>query len=52
MLIEKLENKYRISEFESLESLFEDKINNFYLPSIVSRVKEYLKAVESDTSKE
>jgi len=52
MLVEKLENRYRISEFDSLENLFEDKINNFYLPSIVSRVKEYMKAIESDSKKE
>lgn len=49
MLIESQENAYRISEFETLEKLFEDKINNFYLPSIVGRVKEYLKALEKES---
>lgn len=46
MLVDSSENKYKISEFETLESLFEDKINNFLLPSIVNRVKEYLKELE------
>ncbi len=46
MLVEKQENKYRVSEFESLEGIFEEKINNFLLPSIVGRVKEYLKELE------
>ncbi|MFC1686299.1 hypothetical protein ACFLZZ_04760 [Nanoarchaeota archaeon] len=48
MIVESSENKYRIAEFESLEKLFEDKINNFLLPSIVSRVKEYLKELEKN----
>ncbi len=47
MLVESIGNEYRITEFESLEKLFEEKIESFYLPSIVSRIKEYLKAVES-----
>jgi len=46
MLIEKQENKYRIAEFESMVEIFEDKIKNFLLPSIVSRIKEYLGVLE------
>jgi len=46
MLIEKIDNKYRMSEFESLSEIFEEKITNFYVPSIISRIKEYLKALE------
>ena len=46
MLVESSENKYKVAEFESLENLFEEKINNFLLPSIVGRVKEYLQALE------
>ena len=47
MLVESKGNNYQITEFESLEKLFDEKIENFYLPSIVARVKEYLKAVEN-----
>jgi hypothetical protein len=46
MLVEKAENKYRISEFQSLEKVFEEKITNFYVPSITARIKEYLKELE------
>jgi hypothetical protein len=46
MLVEKAENKYRISEFESLSNVFEEKVSNFLVPSITSRIKEYLKELE------
>ena len=46
MLIEKIDNKYRMSEFESLSSIFEEKITNFYVPSIINRIKEYLQELE------
>lgn len=51
MIVESSENKYKIAEFESLENLFEEKINNFLLPSIVGRVKDYLKALEGESEK-
>jgi len=47
MLVEKAENKYRIAEFESLSKIFDEKITNFYVPSIIERIKEYLKALEN-----
>ncbi len=40
-LVEKIKNSYRISEFENLGIIFEEKIEKFYLKSIVDRVKEY-----------
>jgi len=46
LIVEKNENNYRLSEFESLSKIFDEKIKNFYLPSIVSRIKEYLDALE------
>ena len=46
MLVEKSENKYRIAEFESLSKIFDEKITNFYVPSIIDRIKEYLKELE------
>ena len=46
MLAEKVGNKYRMSEFESLSAIFEEKITNFYVPSIINRIKEYLAELE------
>lgn len=42
MLIDKAENKYRISEFSSLSELFENKIEKFLIPQTIDRIKEYL----------
>ena len=49
-LIETNANLYRISEFAPLTELFDEKIEKFLLRSIVSRVKEYLKAVDAEFS--
>ena len=46
MLIEKNNNNYRINEFESLSNIFEEKIEKFFIPSIISRIKEYLAEIE------
>jgi len=45
-LIEKVKNNYRITEFENLINTFEEKIEKFYLKSILERVKEYFKAIK------
>lgn len=45
-LVEKVKNSYRISEFEDLDIIFEEKIEKFYLKSIVERVKEYFQSVK------
>jgi len=44
-LVEKIKNSYRITEFEDLNIIFEEKIEKFYLKSIVDRVKEYFENV-------
>ncbi|MDP6600100.1 MAG: hypothetical protein QF798_01550 [Candidatus Woesearchaeota archaeon] len=44
-LVEKIKNSYRINEFEELSIIFEEKIEKFYLKSIVDRVKEYFNNV-------
>jgi DNA-binding transcriptional ArsR family regulator len=49
-LIETNANLYRISEFANLSELFDEKIEKFLLRSIVGRVKEYLKAVDTEFS--
>ena len=43
-LVEKVKNSYRIDEFEDLNVIFEEKIERFYLKSIVDRVKEYFES--------
>lgn len=46
LIVEKRLNAYRITEHSSLHEVFEDKIEKFLLPSINSRIREYLKRVE------
>lgn len=45
-LIEKVDSKYRISEFEDLEVIFNDKIEKYFLDNILARVKDYFNAVK------
>lgn len=45
-IAEKLKNDYRITEFEELHNLFEQKVEEFLIKNIVSRVKEYFQAVK------
>ncbi len=45
-LVEKIANKYRINENAKLTEIFEEKIERFYLRTIVDRVKEYFEAVQ------
>ena len=40
-LIENIANKYRVTEFEDLIIIFEEKIEKYYLKSIIDRVKDY-----------
>jgi len=47
LLVDKQENKYRISEFESLSEIFKNKIESFLLPQIVERIKDYLTKLDS-----
>ncbi len=46
-LIEKIKNKYRVTEFQSLNEIFQDKIMQYLLPSIVSRIKDYINEIDS-----
>lgn len=45
-IAEKIRNDYRITEFEELHNLFEQKVEEFLIKNIVSRVKEYFQAVK------
>ncbi len=46
MLVDKQENKYRLSEFAPLTEIFETKIEKFLIPQMIERIKEYLKKLE------
>ena len=46
MLIEKRLNAYILTERSNLNEIFEEKIEKFLLPSINSRIKEYLKKID------
>jgi hypothetical protein len=46
--VEKIKNSYRITEFEDLNVIFEEKIEKFYLKSIVDRVKEYFNSLDKN----
>ena len=44
--VEKKNNFYNIIEFQSISSLFEEKIEKVYLPSILERIKKYLNELD------
>ncbi|MBD3202953.1 hypothetical protein GF327_01555 [Candidatus Woesearchaeota archaeon] len=46
ILVEKVKNNYRISEFTSLKEIFENKIERFLIYNIVQRIKEYSQRVD------
>ena len=45
-LVEKVKKGYRINEFEELGIIFEEKINKFYVNSIIERVRDYFNAIK------
>lgn len=49
-LIETNANLYRITEFGELSELFEEKVENFVLKSVLGRVKEYIKRIDQEFS--
>ncbi len=46
-LVEKVANNYRITENLKLVEIFEEKLEKFYLQTIVARVKDYLREVDT-----
>ncbi len=50
MIVEKINNDYRITEFNNLHENFKDKVEAFLLPSIMERVKDYLREVDEKFS--
>ena len=45
-IVEKVANNYRIAENAKLADIFQEKIEQFYLRTIVDRVKEYFEAAQ------
>ena len=45
-LVENVQNQYRIHEFDTLHTIFEKRIKDFYLNNILERVEEYFKQVK------
>ena len=45
-LVEKIKNKYRISEFTNITDGFEEKLQKFLIPNIIERVREYYNKVD------
>jgi hypothetical protein len=48
LLVEKIKNNYRATEFLNLHEAFEEKVEKYLLPSVISRVKDYLTAVDNE----
>ncbi len=47
-LIETNANLYRVTEFGHLSEIFEEKVENFILNSVLGRVKDYLKKIDEE----
>jgi hypothetical protein len=46
MLVESVANAYRITEFDSLRNIFEERMKRFYLESITQRIGEYCEKLD------
>jgi hypothetical protein len=47
-LLEKVGNLYRVNENSNLSELFAEKLEKYYLESIISRIKEYVQEVDNE----
>lgn len=48
MLVDKINNLYKLSEFEPLSEIFNKKIEQFLIPQTIERIKEYLDKLEKE----
>jgi hypothetical protein len=46
LLVEKIKNDYRITEFLDLKDVYQEKIERFLIPSILERIKDYLVSID------
>ncbi len=49
-LIETNANLYRITEWNGMSEIFEEKIHNFLLKSVLTRVRDYVKKIDEEFS--
>ena len=47
-LVEKVRNRYRICEHDNISKIFEEKIEQYLLASVVSRVRDYVQMVDKE----
>jgi len=47
-LIETNANLYRINEWNNFSEIFEEKIHNFILKSVLSRVRDYVQKIDEE----
>ena len=47
-LVEKVRNKYRICEHDAISKIFEEKIEQYLLASVLGRVKDYVSMVDKE----
>lgn len=47
-IVEKVKNKYRITENSLLTEAFSEKIEGYVLPVILQRIKDYMKAIDDE----
>ncbi|MBU0535493.1 MAG: hypothetical protein KKE20_00900 [Nanoarchaeota archaeon] len=47
-LVEKVRNKYRINEHDSLNNIFQEKVEQYLLQTVLSRVKDYIDVVDKE----
>jgi len=46
--VEKVRNNYRITEFESMSSLFDKRVEQYLLGTVLERVKDYTKKIDEE----
>ena len=51
-LIETNANLYRISEWNDISEIFEEKVHNFLIQSVLSRVRDYVSKIDEEFSEE
>lgn len=49
-LVEKVRNSYRITEFENVAIIFNEKIEQYLLSSMLDRIRDYCKRVDEEFS--
>ncbi|MCX6706563.1 MAG: hypothetical protein NT001_00255 [Candidatus Woesearchaeota archaeon] len=47
-LVDKVKNNYRINEHDSLNNIFQEKIEQYLLQTVLSRVKDYIDVVDRE----